>query len=263
MGNQLLDPDPTRQPLDSKIGREICSASRTSIGGRKRNEDRCYCNDDLALYLVVDGMGGHAGGALASQIAVETVPNTLIPILEKESCCEDLLSVATQNAVCRASHDMSNTSMTYPEYQKMGCTIVLAIIRNQKLYFASVGDCRAYHFRNRFAVQLTQDETLVAELLSARILSHAELEKHPWKHVVTNSVSARGLKKIPDLHAIDLAKSDRILLTSDGLTDEITEREIELVMQCSESPKECVDRLIDLAEERNARDNVSCIVIDV
>ena len=154
------------------------SAAASAIGGRKKNEDRCYHNDQTGIYVVADGMGGYQGGALASQIAVETIPE-LMPVLLARSPGPDRAAESFSIAVDAAQDRMALVADEHPEYQRMGCTLVAALQIGDQLVVSHLGDCRAYLFRGQTLRRLTEDETLVRELTDAGLLSQSEADSHP------------------------------------------------------------------------------------
>ena len=238
-----------------------CASSCKSItGSRKHNEDRVYINDQRKFYLVADGMGGYLGGALASQIAVETIPDLIHDVIRNRVLPERQHLEAFRAAVYAACFEMSKVAEDHEGYGRMGCTLAAAYVAGEELYYGNVGDCRVYLYRNHRLMQLSTDETMVRNLVKARIITKAQARTHRLRHIVTNSVSARGLQHAATLHSTKIYPDDVVLITSDGLVNELTDAEIASVIGQSESTLACVETLIDIAKERGARDNVSCVV---
>lgn len=252
-----------RVPKEDGISSNICSACDSVPGGRQYNEDRFYCCDESQLYMVVDGMGGHRGGALASQIAVETIPQCWVDGGDFRSASTEQLQAAFQRAARSAADEMSAVASRHFEYDRMGCTLGAVLIVNDQMHYCNIGDCRVYLLRNRELSQLTKDQTLVQGLVDASILTASEANTHRWRHIVTNSVSAMGIQEPPVLNSTAVCNGDRVLITSDGMPDELSRREIEQIMVRCADPQSCVDQLIAKSLRCNARDNVTCVVIDV
>lgn len=248
---------------DGRFPLKIRSAWSSVAGGREYNEDRCFCCDENQMYMVVDGMGGHRGGALASQIAVETVPVQWGRHAIQTRISHIGLQSSFCSAVCRASSEMSAIARQYPEYERMGCTLAVAWIIGDRLYFSNVGDCRVYLLHQDNLRRLTKDETLVQALVDGGVISKKDARTHRWRHVVINSVNAQGLQQKPRLQLAEFHPGDRVLVTSDGLPDELTDAEIEEIMSRALDPDQCVEQLIAAALDREARDNVSCVVIEL
>lgn len=238
----------------------IRSAGASVCGGRNYNEDRFYRSDPSQFYLVADGMGGHLGGAMASQIAMETIPMVWQSRTRQNSLSYSGIQSVYREAISCATREMSSAVSDHPEYDHMGCTLAVAFVYCGRMYYGHVGDCRVYLLHRNTLTRLTKDETLVQGLVDAGSIDARQARVHRWRHVVTNSVSAQGLQQRARLRSAQISIGDRIMLTSDGLTDELTDHEIAQIMARCFDPQECVDQLIGAALERKARDNVSCVV---
>ncbi|MEL6106790.1 MAG: protein phosphatase 2C domain-containing protein [Planctomycetota bacterium] len=235
------------------------SAGYSIIGGRKENQDRCLCDDDAAIYLVADGMGGHAGGARASEIAVDVLSQHLRAASTDEDPSE-AMERALHRGLENASREMRSFAATEPDCGKMGCTLAAVAIVGNHAYYTHVGDSRVYLIHEGHIKRLTKDETLVEELADANLISRSSVATHRWRHVVTNSLGARGIRQEPRWKEMQLCDGDQILLTSDGLTNELTDAEIESEVRRSMSPKQSVKGLIRAALHRDPSDNVTCVV---
>ena len=243
-------------------GQEILrpsSACASKIGGRDENQDRCFHDDDARVYMVVDGMGGHAGGALASQIAIDAIGDRL-----RAACLdhptEESLESALHESLVAAHQKMANLANAYPEFNKMGCTLAAAAIVGDRVFYTHIGDSRVYLVHKGRIKRLTKDETLIEEMLAAKLMTKDETVTSRWRHVVTNSLNTRGWEHEPRWEELKLRDGDQIVLTSDGLTDELDDAEIAQQVRHSDSPQECVKGLIHEALKRDAKDNVTCVV---
>ncbi|MCA9137353.1 MAG: serine/threonine-protein phosphatase [Planctomycetales bacterium] len=242
---------------------DVYSAGDSVAGGREYNEDRYHRCDESQFYLVVDGMGGHRGGALASQIAVETIPQVWSHCIGSQTPSIDRIQSTFHEAVLSASSEMSAIAVAHPGYDRMGCTLGAAIIIGNRMYFTNVGDCRVYLLRGNSLSLLTKDQTLVQGMVDSAILTASQAKTHRWRHIVTNSVSAQGLQQPPTLKSIEIQPRDRVLVTSDGMSDELSRAEIEQIMVRCDGVQDCVNQLIKESEHRNARDNVTCVVLEI
>lgn len=239
------------------------TAEKSILGGRTANEDRCYANPQTGVLLIADGMGGHAGGALASHIAVETMPAMLesaagspVSNLETMQAAVEAAAEATRQAMIRAA-------ALHPRFGRMGCTLAAAMIVGDTLFVAHVGDCRCYHWRRGRLQQLTRDETVVQAMLDCGTITPQQARSHPWRHRVLNWLGTNELQAPPQISAHPLEPRDRILLTTDGLTDVLDEAAIRRILRGGRHPQAYVDRLVQLAVKRGALDNVSCILAEV
>ena len=240
----------------------MTSAGNSCRGGRKKNEDRFYRDDENQCYMVIDGMGGHCGGSLASQIAVETISASLAQMVADLDSDKEI-EVAFRSVLNDACLEMADVAAVYPEFSKMGCTLSLAFFATGKLFFSNVGDCRLYLYRQGDLSLLTHDETVVQELIDENVISEIEGLTHRWRHLVTNSANARGFSKKPMLHSIRIVAGDRLVLMSDGLSNELPDDEIANQIQVAETPDDCINNLIDTALVGGAKDNVTCVVVEV
>ena len=235
------------------------SACASRIGGRKENQDRCFLNDNAAVYLVVDGMGGHRGGAFASQIAIDAIGERLAAACENHPTHKSL-DRALHDALKQAHQELVTFANEYPEFSRMGCTLAVAAIVGDRVFYTHIGDSRVYLIHKGRIKRLTRDETLLEALKSAQLFAKDDSVNHRWRHVVTNSLNTKGWDHEPHWSELKLSDGDQILLTSDGLTDELSDEEIAHQVRHSESPEQCVRSLIQEALDRNAKDNVSCVV---
>lgn len=246
---------------------KIESYGMSNVGmKRSHNEDHYLMNDDLQLYVVADGMGGHLGGEFASKMAVATVEEvvqrlsgpeaTIIPGVNSENVSQgEKLRFAIQEAGKRI-YDQS----LYDETLKgMGTTTVASLIQDHQAYVANVGDSRGYFIRDGEIRQITEDHSLVSEQVRAGILSANDAKGHRLKNIITRSVGYQE-EVDPDVKIHELKVGDKILMCSDGLSNLVEDREIlELVSKAS--LKEACENLIALANERGGDDNITVVVI--
>jgi len=231
--------------------------SKTDIGHRRTvNEDNLWPPEALdthpypeegrygQLFLVADGMGGHGAGDIASSLAVQAISGSFYDESNPEAGIGVRLEQSIQ-AAHRAIHQASATATT----ERMGTTVVAAVIKDDQLWVAWVGDSRAYRLRDENLELLTEDHSELWEQVRDNRISWEELHYHPRRSKLTNSLTARrptitvGQKNLP------LQPGDQILLCSDGLTSEVRNRDIQAILT-SRPPKEAVDVLIKEANTR-------------
>jgi protein phosphatase len=253
---------------------QIRAAGLTDVGRkRKMNEDTFTAADNLGLYVVADGMGGHAAGEVASRLAVES-------ILRHISGAETGNATAPSNAVTRSLDDdrpaparrvlsairMANQDIVRSVHEDqstrgMGTTVVLAYIQGRRAYIGSVGDSRAYLVRGGRIMQLTDDHTFVNEQVRAGTLSPAEARRHPARNILTRAVGSQDEVEA-DLVEQDLEAGDLLILCSDGLTTMVDDHDIlDVVRRQGGDPDRGCQALINLANERGGDDNITAILI--
>jgi serine/threonine protein phosphatase PrpC len=245
----------------------VTAAGQTHLGRRPLNEDAWSIahGADSAhlwaergkLYAVADGMGGHAAGEAASQLAIET--------LWREYYAGDDLplppTLRVQQAILAANQEVYEQSALQESQAGMGTTIVAAVVREDWLTIANVGDSRAYLVRGGEAQQLTRDHSWVAEQVASGTLSQEEADNHAYRHVVTRCLGHRPNVQV-DLFEHVLEPGDAILLCSDGLNNQVSDADIAHILS-EHPPAEAANRLVALAYESGGADNITAIVLQV
>lgn len=250
----------------------MISAVATHTGlVRKNNEDYLRSDDDLGIYLLADGIGGHNAGEVASALAVETAYTILrsnIAHTEVEGYFELMV-----HAMQSAHWEINTKALASSSYMKMGTTLVVAIVLENKAYIVHAGDSRCYLYRNgthscpasppqrdgNKLKRLTHDHTVGEQQLASGI----SIEQIPEKkfHTLTRSVGC-GDPPYPDFKVVDFEPGDLFLICSDGLTDMLTDAEIEAILANRDS---CLDtlaeNLIDAANANGGRDNISVVLV--
>jgi serine/threonine protein phosphatase PrpC len=223
--------------------------SATDIGRvRERNEDSVLVSPPL--YVVADGMGGHRGGQVASQVALEAM---------EELETGDGGSLAEH--VRRANRAVWDRSVEDERLSGMGTTLTAARIAGGSALIAHVGDSRAYLLRDSSLRQLTTDHTLVARMVKSGEITEAEAEVHPHKNVLTRALGTDEQVEV-DEDSIALVDGDRLLLCSDGLTGMVMEDQIQAILETSEQPQQAADRLVKAANRAGGIDNITVVVLD-
>jgi PPM family protein phosphatase len=230
---------------------------------RSANQDSWLAHPDRALFVVADGMGGHQGGEVASSMAVE-----IIDASYDEPSAEGIVA-----ALERANEAIHGRGASEPDLRGMGTTAVVAVLVDergtgtdgdpgQQLVIANIGDSRAYLYRAGELIQLTEDHSMVADLVREGRISPEEAEHHPQRNIVTRVLGVYSDIDV-DLWPVDPARGDRFLLCSDGLFNEVGEEQIGAVLRRLDDPSEAADELVRLANEGGGRDNTTVIVLDV
>ncbi|HSL11587.1 MAG TPA: Stp1/IreP family PP2C-type Ser/Thr phosphatase, partial [Actinomycetota bacterium] len=217
---------------------------------RKGTEDSFLV--EPPLYAVADGMGGHRGGDVASQLALETVERMF---REGHGTLEEQIREANRAVFARSAEDRSVAGM--------GTTLTAALVREGQVHLAHVGDSRAYLLRAGALRQLTRDHTLVDRMLRAGEISEAEAEVHPHRNVLTRVVGTEPDVSV-DERDVGLLEGDRLLLCSDGLTNMVTEDQIQAILEATPTnPQEAADRLVRAANRAGGVDNITVLVLDL
>ncbi|AKJ01895.1 Stp1/IreP family PP2C-type Ser/Thr phosphatase [Archangium gephyra] len=250
---------------------KVVSAGLTDVGRkRNHNEDSFLIDDELQLYVVADGMGGHAGGGTASRIAVETIDKELRraregrdnPFVTTSNLQDALLPDALRTAVERACLAIFTTAQEDPRLSGMGTTVISLVVRDNQAFFAHVGDSRAYLVRGPLIQQISEDHSLVNEQIKAGMITPEEAKHSRYKNIITRSVGFEEEVQV-DVMGVVAEPGDVFLLCSDGLANMVEDRELHEAVQASASLADVPKRLIDLANERGGDDNITVIVVQV
>lgn len=230
--------------------------SATDVGRvRQQNEDSMFTS--ATIFVVADGMGGHAAGEVASRLAVAG----LAGLAEADSVSVDDLATA----VAGANDRILAAGQARPEQHGMGTTLTgLALVQmsdQQHWAVFNVGDSRVYRYADGLLSQLTVDHSAVQELVDAGRLDPAEARFHPRRNVVTRSMGSNPAP-IPDIDVYEPVLGDRYLVCSDGLTNELLDAEIAEVLALFTEPDEAATELVRRANQAGGRDNTTVVVVD-
>lgn len=242
------------------------SVGMTDVGiSRQVNQDYIFTSDTTVgvlpnLYIVADGMGGHNAGDFASRFCVEHFMGYLNEIKETPisyiSCIEEGIKRTNEQLIMAAAEK--------PEYDGMGTTFVLATVnKDAVMNVANVGDSRLYLVGKNGIRQITEDHSLVAEMVKEGEISKEEARFHPKKNVVTRALSASCVV-IPDMFEVRLSEDDIVLLCSDGLSNMMADDEIyEIVNANRESLMAVGESLVAKANENGGKDNISVVLFSL
>ena len=247
-------------PVEGRVGADAVSGAnefiswgaRSDVGlVRGHNEDSFLLR--TPLFVVSDGMGGHAAGEVASSIAVETVGE------RAPGTADDVLLGAAVEAANMAVIEAAEQGIGKPG---MGCTVTSVLIEKNKMAVAHVGDSRAYVLRQGTLVRVTHDHSYVEELVDSGQITADEARTHPSRSIIT-----RALGSDPDMYAdhfsLEVNDGDRIIVCSDGLSSMISDAEIEALAVSSATPQQAADNLVAAALTAGGADNVTVVVVDV
>jgi len=245
-------------------------ATATDIGRRyEQNEDSISSVEEHAFVVLADGMGGHNAGEVASAMAIEHVTkNVAEDVKELKKIEIDPETGLTQyssiikNAIEKANSAIHQASQD-PIHQGMGTTVVTAIMYDNQMSIAHVGDSRLYLYRNKALTQVTKDHTLLQELVDQGFYTLEEAKEAPNKNIVTRGLGADSEVEI-DVCEEYVSKGDKILLCSDGLTDMLDDEEVLAILnKYVDNNQTCVQALINSANENGGLDNISAILVEV
>src|SRR3569623_3413539 len=236
--------------------------------GRRRDhyEERFLCNDQLGLYAVADGMGGHLGGERASRMATEIIEASLARAVEAASTgAPDVTPLAPEDAlrfaIADADRRIYDTSAADPEVAGMGTTLTALFFFERRAYLGHVGDSRAYLYRDGRIRQLTDDHSWIQDQVRAGLLSSAEARESRYRNIITRSVGFEPTVT-PDLQILQLQAGDCFLLCSDGLSNDIGVEEMGQVMT-SDFYRDVPRNQIQMANDRGGDANITCVVVHV
>ncbi len=270
---------PKEVDLESKVNIQ----AMTDVGrSRTHNEDNFIVCPDLGakrwylssdpetlspkgcLLVVADGMGGANAGEIASALAVETIKQTFDGLAIEENLQENQIQEYLQQAILAAHHAIVAASNQNPAYAGMGTTVVVAWVFQQRAVFGWVGDSRAYVYRKGSGLQLlTDDHSLVWELVKAGKLTPDEADVHPNNNIITQSLGNEAQPPAPEFTSCTLQPADRLLLCSDGLNNMLSHKSIEkIVGEGGDLTKAC-QKLIQYANEEGGTDNITVLALEL
>ena len=241
------------------------ACARTDVGiMRKMNQDYCYANTSKEgllpnLFIVADGMGGHNAGDFASRFCVdkfvELIRNAGSGIISRLSFMESAIKETNEQLIIKAAEN--------PELDGMGTTFVMCTVSDEnEMDVLNIGDSRLYLIDSDIR-QITEDHSLVMEMVKNGEIKKEEARFHPKKNVVTRAISAIGLV-IPDMFRVPVKKDDIILLCSDGLSNMIADSEIyAIINENRDDLEKMADTLVDRANRNGGRDNITVVLVKI
>jgi serine/threonine protein phosphatase PrpC len=235
-------------------------AARTDVGVvRSGNEDTYLMSSDRGLFIVADGMGGHAAGEVASDMAARIIAEQFRPA---RGMSDDELSSQMIGAIRSANEAIFRRTLTEHDKRGMGTTATVLDLLPRRYLLGQVGDSRAYILRGGVLTQLTKDHSYVQEQVDAGRLTPEEARVHPYANVITRCVGSSS-DVIPDLYVGTLEPGDLLLLASDGLTGMLDDEDVRDILMNGGELEEMVDALIAAANHRGGLDNVTTILVRI
>jgi protein phosphatase len=223
-----------------------------------------HSSDRSHLFVVADGMGGHAGGEQASALAIDSVETFILDTFKWFAQCKgkehNHVLADFQRALGHANARVLAEAQERPELRGMGTTLTLAYSLNDELFVAHVGDSRCYLCRHGKLHRLTRDHTLVEDMVRHGALLAEAVATHRWRHVITNAVGGDSRDVEVEVHKVRLEGGDQVLLCSDGLTGLVSDEEINLILQAEAEPERLCRRLVERANEAGGKDNITVVV---
>jgi PPM family protein phosphatase len=217
------------------------------------------------LFLVADGMGGHRAGERASALAVVAIEqftlNTFKWFFGSNNTEAQKVLAQFQSAFSQADASILKEAAEHPELSGMGTTVTMAFHVGSQLCVVHVGDSRAYLYRDRALHQLTQDHTLMADMVRSGALRPDQVAGHSLRHVITNVVGGQELGVHVEARAFELQAGDRLLLCSDGLTEMIPNEAIAATLNAEPVPEVAAKKLLAQANDGGARDNITLVIV--
>ena len=235
-------------------------AARTDVGVvRSGNEDTYLMADERGLFVVADGMGGHAAGEVASEMAARLVAEAYRPV---RGMSDDELMAQMVAAIRSANAAIFERTLQEHDKRGMGTTATVLALLPRRYLIGQVGDSRAYMLRGTTLTQITKDHSYVQEQVDAGRLSPEEARVHPYANVITRCVGSSG-DVVPDLYIGTLEAGDLLLLASDGLTGMMEDEDLQAILEEGGGLEEQVDRLIAEATRRGGLDNITVVLVQI
>jgi PPM family protein phosphatase len=237
---------------------------------RPRNEDRFVADGDLGFFAVVDGMGGHSGGELASATIAEAVTNFI-----RDTAADSdktwpagldsrlsRLANRLQVAIRAANRTLAARAQADAALEGSGATLAAALYSERRMAVSNVGDCRVYLLRAGRLQQITKDHSIVAEQLAQGLIDSEAARTHPLRHVVTRAISGQAGMAV-DILELDIKPGDRVVLCSDGIHGVLTDDELSSLASTNDQSLEDVCRsIIAEANARGGPDNATTVLVE-
>ena len=233
---------------------------------RKHNQDfyKVQSNEDntIAVLVVCDGMGGANAGNVASELAAEAFMKNMSCLIESKEDLgsqNDIAAVLT-DAVLAANTVVFDKSLQDEEFAGMGTTLTAAVSTGDGEVVANIGDSRLYHVTEKEITQITRDHSVVEDMIERGEITRKEARRHPSRNLITRALGT-SFYEPPDIFFLNLNSGDFILLCSDGLSNVVLDKEIQVELRRGKTVRESCEILVDLALERGAPDNVTAVVL--
>ncbi|AND85093.1 Stp1/IreP family PP2C-type Ser/Thr phosphatase [Clostridium tyrobutyricum] len=225
---------------------------------RKLNEDCVgfYEGNDFKVYVIADGMGGHNAGEVASKIAVDTTISYMKSIKISDNMQDDLIK-----AINIANEKIFKLSKSREDLSGMGTTITACLVKDDHMITGNVGDSGCYIIKKDGISKITKDHSLVQQLIDEGSITEEEAAVHPNKNIITRALGTNASVEV-DTFNVNLKDVDRVLICTDGLSNEVSVNEMYEIIMKNSNNKDACKQLIDLSKLRGGRDNISVIVFE-
>lgn len=236
--------------------------AKTDVGSKRAvNQDYMYCSENSVgsfhnLFIVADGMGGHKAGDYASKLCVEKMVQSIEQSEQKTQVS------LFEEAVDAANRAVYSESQEHEEYEGMGTTLVACTMQEDTLYVANIGDSRLYLLRDDDIMQITEDHSLVEEMVKQGNITESEARVHPQKNIITRAVGIDQSVQA-DFFELEIYPDDIIMLCSDGLSNMIEDEDMEYIVKHSESLQDAGETLVARANENGGSDNITVVLVRV
>jgi PPM family protein phosphatase len=247
---------------------KVSFSAKSDLGlKRKINEDSFIADESIGLFMVLDGIGGHLAGEVASKLGLNTIKENVMRSLTDKRLTENQnLSREVQilnESLVLANKVIYEAANSQPEYFGMGTTVASLLLGTENIAIAHVGDSRIYLVRENSIERLTEDHSLVVEQLKRGIISAEEAEKSEMKNIITRALGADELLS-PTVDELIPFNNDLFLICSDGLTDLVTDEEIlEIILKNRKVLDQAIQYLIDKANEKGGKDNITAMLVKI
>lgn len=236
--------------------------AKSDIGrAREMNQDAYYASqpsDTVGLYIVADGMGGYNGGEIASSLAVTSAKNYIENNFAEIEHTKEKLQELVKNAIEYANMIVYEKSKEIEQLEGMGTTIEVALVHNNRVYIGHVGDSRIYRIRKNFIRKLTTDHSYVEKLVKDGTITRDQAEHHPKKNMLTNALGCTSYVE-PDILVKGFQKDDILVLTTDGLTNMVSDEKIYSIV--TDIIEVAADELIEKANQAGGLDNITVVIV--
>jgi serine/threonine protein phosphatase PrpC len=261
-------PGPAPSATAAVIEGQVHAYGLSDVGKkRQHNEDAYLIDESLGLYVVCDGMGGHAAGEVASAQAIKSIKQcveaekgTLDTFRKAPAENRETATAVAEKAIQKACGDIYAMALADTSKRGMGTTCVLMIVVGSKALIGHVGDSRIYLLRGGQAHRLTEDHTLIQQQIKAGVITKEQAAASQYKNVITRAVGIQASVQVDTL-LVDLAPGDVFLLCSDGLHGYLPDEEVALLLAAP--PERTPKHLVDLANQRGGKDNITAVVLSI
>ena len=237
-----------------------CLTDRGKV--REENQDDCAVDAKRGIFVVADGVGGAAAGAVAAQAVVKVLPGLVAKgVAALPKLTEAGIEGALRDAIADLSEKVKAQTANDPELRGMSSTVVMALVRQRVAYIAHAGDSRAYLFRKGKLEQLARDHSVVAVMVELGQITPEQARVHPSRNRITRCVGMKG-NLSADVRHISVGPGSRLLLCTDGLTGMLTDEAIARILRREKDAKSACRKLVAEANRAGGQDNITALIVD-